>query len=108
MGNCVIELGTFIAIILGTVGGAWIGEHFNGHEDYAGYVLLGLSVVGFGTSLGIDKVRAAAPEKPFRFNIVGDLLGGILLFPLNSIDPKKAGGEEQGRHHCGGKPPPVC
>lgn len=72
-GNGVIELGTFIAIILGTVGGAWMGEHFNGHEVYAGYVLLGLSVIGFGTSLGIDQVRAAAPEKRFRFNIVGDL-----------------------------------
>ena len=72
-GNGVIELGTFLAIIFGTVAGAWMGEHFSGHEVYAGYVLLGLSAIGFGTSLGIDKVRAAAPEKPFRLNIVGDL-----------------------------------
>lgn len=72
-GNGVIELGTFLAIIIGTVAGAWMGEHFSGHEVYAGYVLLGLSVIGFLTSLNIDKVRAAAPEKPFRLNIVGDL-----------------------------------
>ena len=72
-GNGVIELGTFLAIIIGTVAGAWMGEHFHGHEIYAGYVLLGLSLIGFGTSLGIDKVPAAAPEKPFRINIVGDL-----------------------------------
>jgi acyl-[acyl-carrier-protein]-phospholipid O-acyltransferase / long-chain-fatty-acid--[acyl-carrier-protein] ligase len=72
-GNGVIELGTFLAIIVGTVAGAWMGEHFNGHEIYAGYVLLGLSVIGFLTSLSIDKVRAAAPEKPFRLNVVGDL-----------------------------------
>jgi acyl-[acyl-carrier-protein]-phospholipid O-acyltransferase / long-chain-fatty-acid--[acyl-carrier-protein] ligase len=72
-GNGVIELGTFLAIIIGTVAGAWMGEHFHGHEAYAGYVLLSLSVIGFATSLGIDKVPAAAPQKPFRINIVGDL-----------------------------------
>src|ERR1700733_8810729 len=72
-GNGVIELGTFLAIIVGTVAGAWMGEHFSGHEVYAGYVLLSLSVIGFLTSLSIDKVQAAAPEKPFRLNVVGDL-----------------------------------
>ena len=72
-GNGVIELGTFLAIILGTVAGAWMGEHFSAHEVYAGYVLLGLTVIGFVSSLAIDKVPAAAPEKPFRLNIVGDL-----------------------------------
>jgi acyl-[acyl-carrier-protein]-phospholipid O-acyltransferase/long-chain-fatty-acid--[acyl-carrier-protein] ligase len=72
-GNGVIELGTFLAIIIGTVVGAWMGEHFSSHEVHAGYVLLGLSVIGFMTSLSIDKVPAAAPEKPFRLNVVGDL-----------------------------------
>src|ERR1700678_669081 len=65
-GNGVIELGTFLAIIIGTVAGAWMGEHFSGREMYAGYALLGLSVIGFLTSLHIDKVPAAAPEKGFR------------------------------------------
>jgi acyl-[acyl-carrier-protein]-phospholipid O-acyltransferase / long-chain-fatty-acid--[acyl-carrier-protein] ligase len=76
-GNGVIELGTFLAIILGTVAGAWMGEHFAAHEVYAGYVLMGLSVIGFITSLAIDDVPAAAPEKPFRLNIVRDLWGQI-------------------------------
>src|SRR5579863_3816709 len=72
-GNGVIELGTFLAIILGTVGGAWMGEHFSAHEAYAGYVLIGLSVIGFVTSLSIDEVPAAAPHKPFRANVLKDL-----------------------------------
>ncbi len=76
-GNGVIELGTFLAIILGTVVGAWMGEHFSQNEAYAGYVLLGLSVIGFATSLGVNKVSAAAPEKPFRLNIFGDLWAQI-------------------------------
>jgi acyl-[acyl-carrier-protein]-phospholipid O-acyltransferase/long-chain-fatty-acid--[acyl-carrier-protein] ligase len=72
-GNGVIELGTFLAIIVGTVTGAGMAEKFHGHEVFAGYVLLALSLIGLLTSLGIDRVPAAAPEKKFRINIVGDL-----------------------------------
>ena len=73
MGNGVIELGTFLAIIFGTVTGAALAEHLHGREVYAGYFLLALAVVGFFTSLGIDRVPAAAPEKPYRINFLGDL-----------------------------------
>jgi acyl-[acyl-carrier-protein]-phospholipid O-acyltransferase/long-chain-fatty-acid--[acyl-carrier-protein] ligase len=72
-GNGVIELGTFLAIIVGTVTGAGLAEKLHGREVYAGYLLLGLSVIGLLTSLGIDKVPAAAPEKKFQFNIASDL-----------------------------------
>jgi acyl-[acyl-carrier-protein]-phospholipid O-acyltransferase / long-chain-fatty-acid--[acyl-carrier-protein] ligase len=82
-GNGVIELGTFLAIIVGTVAGAAMGERFRGHEQYAGYVLLGLSVIGLVTSLGIDRVPAAAPGKPFRPNIVGDLWKQIGIMRRN-------------------------
>ncbi len=71
-------MGTFLAIIIGTVIGAWMEASISAvHEVYAGYVLLGLSVIGFLTSLRIDKVPAAAPEKPFRLKIVGDLWAQI-------------------------------
>jgi acyl-[acyl-carrier-protein]-phospholipid O-acyltransferase/long-chain-fatty-acid--[acyl-carrier-protein] ligase len=72
-GNGVIELGTFLAIILGTVAGATLAEEFHGREVYAGYVLLTLSFIGLLTSFSIDKVPAAAPHKKFQFNIFGDL-----------------------------------
>jgi acyl-[acyl-carrier-protein]-phospholipid O-acyltransferase/long-chain-fatty-acid--[acyl-carrier-protein] ligase len=72
-GNGVIELGTFLAIIVGTVTGAALAEHFHGREVYAGYFLLTLAVIGFFTSLGIDRVPAAAPEKRYRINFLGDL-----------------------------------
>ena len=64
-GNGVIELGTFLAIIVGTVAGATMAEKFHGREVYAGYVLLALSFIGLLTSLGIDKVPAAAPRRSF-------------------------------------------
>ena len=72
-GNGIIELGTFLAIILGTVTGAALAERFHEHEVYAGYALIALSFIGLLTSLGIDRVPAAAPQKPFRANILGDL-----------------------------------
>src|SRR3984957_11803718 len=46
-GNGVIELGTFLAIIVGTITGAAMAERFHGHEVYAGYALLALSFIGF-------------------------------------------------------------
>ena len=76
-GNGVIELGTFLAIIAGTVTGAAMSESFHGREVYAGYLLLALSLIGLLTSLGIDPVPAAAPQKPFRANIFGDLWGQV-------------------------------
>src|SRR5215469_18428212 len=78
-GNGVIELGTFLAIILGTVTGAAMGEKFQGHEVYAGYALLGLACIGLTTSFGIDRVAPAAPEKMFRANFIGDLWQQIKL-----------------------------
>src|ERR1700728_2398778 len=76
-GNGVIELGTFLAIIVGTVTGAAMAERFHGHEVYAGYSLLALSLIGLLTSFSINKVPAAAPEKKFSANILKDLWSQI-------------------------------
>ena len=78
-GNGVIELGTFLAIIAGTVAGAAMAEGFHGHEVYAGYALLALAFAGFLTSLGVDRVPAAAPHKPFRANVLKDLFAQVRL-----------------------------
>ena len=71
-GNGVIELGTFLAIIIGTVTGATMAERFKGHEVYAGYALLALSCIGLLTSFGIDRVPAAAPGKEVPLKFIGD------------------------------------
>ncbi len=78
-GNGVIELGTFLAIIIGTITGAAMAEHFHGHEVYAGFALLALACAGLATSFGIDRVPPAAPEKKFRLNFIGDLWQQITL-----------------------------
>src|SRR6516225_194063 len=72
-GNGVLELGTFLAAITGTVAGASLSEAFDGHQKYSGMIFLGCSFVGLLTSLGITRVRAADPAKKFRVNFLGDL-----------------------------------
>jgi acyl-[acyl-carrier-protein]-phospholipid O-acyltransferase/long-chain-fatty-acid--[acyl-carrier-protein] ligase len=67
-GNGVLELGTFLAIIVGSMSGSFLAEAFNGREIYAGALLLGFTVIGLVWSFGIGRVAAADPDK--RFHLV--------------------------------------
>ncbi len=73
-GNGIIEFGTFLAGIGGTVAAGELAERFHGREVVAGFLLLACSIVGLLTSLGISKIPAADPAKQFRWNPLGDLL----------------------------------
>jgi len=64
-GNGVLELGTFLAIILGSMSGSFLAGAFSGREVYSGALLLGFTVVGLLSSFGISRVPAAAPAKRF-------------------------------------------
>src|SRR6266704_1238698 len=64
-GNGVLELGTFLAIILGSMSGSFLAGAFSGREVYSGALLLGFTVIGLLSSFGISRVPAAAPAKRF-------------------------------------------
>ncbi|HKT47036.1 MAG TPA: MFS transporter, partial [Candidatus Acidoferrales bacterium] len=64
-GNGILELGTFLGIIAGSVTGSVLAEVFEGREIYSGAILFVFTIVGLGFSFGISKVPAADPEKPF-------------------------------------------
>ncbi len=72
-GNGVIELGTFLAIVGGTIGGGWLFEVFTGKHIWTGGILIALAVIGMGWSFGITRVPAAGPTKTFRGNFLSDL-----------------------------------
>jgi acyl-[acyl-carrier-protein]-phospholipid O-acyltransferase/long-chain-fatty-acid--[acyl-carrier-protein] ligase len=72
-GNGVIELGTFLAAISGTVVGAYFSEAFGGRQYLSGVGFLLCSFLGLATSFGITKVPAADPNKKFHANFLGDL-----------------------------------
>ena len=76
-GNGLLELGTFLAIVLGTIGGGWLFEFFTGSQVWAGVILIGLAVFGLVTSFGIDRVPAADPAKQWRINFLADLWGQL-------------------------------
>src|SRR5712692_5986997 len=67
-GNGVLELGTFLAIILGSMSGSFLAEAFNGREVYSGVLLLGFTVLGLIWSFGIGRVPAAADTSK-RFHL---------------------------------------
>lgn len=71
-GNGIIEFGTFLAGIGGVAAAGFLAERFATHEAVAGFILLGCSCVGLITSLGISKIPAANPTRPFRKNPFGD------------------------------------
>ncbi len=72
-GNGVIELGTFLAAIAGTVVAGQLPAWFGNRQEYSGVFFLACSVVGLLTSLGITLVPAADPGKKFQANFLGDL-----------------------------------
>jgi acyl-[acyl-carrier-protein]-phospholipid O-acyltransferase/long-chain-fatty-acid--[acyl-carrier-protein] ligase len=76
-GNGVLELGTFMAIILGTIAAGIFASIFPGREYASGLVLLGLALAGVAMSFAIARVPAAKPEARFRWNPLGDLFTQI-------------------------------
>src|SRR5438132_10446625 len=65
-GNGILELGTFLAIIVGSVSGSFLAEALGGREVYSGALLLGFTIVGLAWCFGISRVLAADPAKTFH------------------------------------------
>lgn len=72
-GNGILELLTFLGIILGTVAGAFFAESLAGVPGVAGLILAALAVIGWLCSRGITRVPPAAPTKPLPLNPVAEL-----------------------------------
>src|SRR5438552_598329 len=78
-GNGVLELGTFLPIIVGSVSGSFLAEAFDGREIYSGALLLGFTIVGLAWSFGISRVPAADPTKRFHFTSLIDVWSPMKL-----------------------------
>src|SRR5208337_4227585 len=72
-GNGLLELGTFLGIVLGMQVGGMLSVAFEGAPGRAGMVLVGLAVFGLMTSCAMTHVPAANPTQPLRLNFVGEL-----------------------------------
>ena len=72
-GNGILELGTFVAIIMGIFAGGQLPDLFKGRQVLSGMTLLALAGAGLATSLGISRIAAADPTRRFRWNFITDL-----------------------------------
>jgi len=66
--NGLLEMSTFLAIILGTWLGGEMLAFWKDHMGLIGLVLIGIAVAGTITSLGIVKVPPFGAQKPFQLN----------------------------------------
>ena len=73
-GNGILELGTFMAIILGTVAAAAMSQQFHGRQWLSGCILIALAVIGFFSCLGITRIPPANPLKKFNPNFPAEIL----------------------------------
>ena len=84
-GNGVIELTTLLAAIGGALAGAFLAHSFRGRQEWSGFLLMGLSIVGLLTSLGITRVRAADPQRHFKWNWAKELFEEIARMRQDAV-----------------------
>jgi len=75
--NGLLELTTFVAIVVGTSFGSWLFEHWKKEPLRLGLVMLGIAILGTLFSLHIPKVPAAGRREPFRWNPFGEIVAGV-------------------------------
>jgi len=82
-GNGLLELLTFLGIILGTVAGGFLAWGLKGSEYVCGLVLAVLAFAGWRMSQGITRVPPANPERPLRINPLADLIAQVKVMKID-------------------------
>jgi acyl-[acyl-carrier-protein]-phospholipid O-acyltransferase/long-chain-fatty-acid--[acyl-carrier-protein] ligase len=75
--NGLLEMSTFIAIILGTVFGTSLVAAWKHEPARIGAVLIGIAVLGTVAGLRIPRTPAPAANRPFSWNPFGDVCVGL-------------------------------
>ena len=75
--NGLLELTTFIAIVVGTSFGAFLFDRSQGDPLRIGGTLLGIAVVGSAASLFITRTPPSGAHQPFRWNPFHEVVVGV-------------------------------
>ncbi|MEO7651158.1 MAG: MFS transporter, partial [Bryobacteraceae bacterium] len=75
--NALLEMTTFMAIVLGTSGGSFLFAAWKANPERIGMILIVIAVIGFATSFGIPKVRPAVPNQTLSLNPWGEIALGM-------------------------------
>lgn len=75
--NGLLEMSTFLAIILGTSIGGLIFAAWKDRLEMIGVALIIIAIIGTVTSLGISRVPSSGAVKPFCLNPWAEIISGI-------------------------------
>lgn len=78
-GNGLIGMGTYIAIISGTITAGVLSDAFGRNQVWSGALLIGLAGIGTAASIGISRLPAASPAKKYQPNPLAGLLSELKL-----------------------------
>jgi acyl-[acyl-carrier-protein]-phospholipid O-acyltransferase/long-chain-fatty-acid--[acyl-carrier-protein] ligase len=74
--NGLLEMSTFVAIVLGTSMGSLLFVTWKDEPWKMGLVMIAVAGAGFATSFRIPRVPAAGTEAPFRLNPLSEVVSG--------------------------------
>lgn len=77
--NGLLEMSTFLAIVMGTAFGSIIFSVWKDRLGLIGVLMMVIAVTGSGISLGIFRVPASGSTKRFGLNPWGEIISGIRL-----------------------------
>ncbi|MBI5886693.1 MAG: MFS transporter [Deltaproteobacteria bacterium] len=75
--NGILEMSTFMAIILGTSIGTILFSAWKGELGAIGFFIVGVGIIGFITAFGITKVKRSGADKPFNYNPWSEIWHGL-------------------------------
>ena len=84
-GNGILEFGTFVAALTGTMAGAFLADTFRGRQAWSGALLLAISLIGLATSYGISRVPVADARRQFLWNPFTDLREQLGIIRSNRL-----------------------
>ncbi len=81
-GNALVQMGTFVAILVGTMVGGLLIAHEHGRE-LVSLVLVVIAALGYLSSLGIPKTPSPCPELKINWNIFTETWRNIAFIHRN-------------------------
>jgi acyl-[acyl-carrier-protein]-phospholipid O-acyltransferase / long-chain-fatty-acid--[acyl-carrier-protein] ligase len=78
--NALLEMSTFVAIVMGTAIGSFLFTAWQGEPWKMGLVTLAVALTGFAASLRIPRTAAAGQRQPFKLNPFGEVITGTKHF----------------------------
>jgi len=84
-GNGIFGLGTFAAIITGSMLAGKLHDHYGQQQVRSGFLLIALAFVGLSLCLMVYRLPAADPAKKFRANFLGEFFSQWKTIRLDRV-----------------------